>query len=138
MQLAYAFGAFWPSFLCSYALTFLNDPCNLKKKIFWFVFLSNDNLLPCNTGLDEVETRMFDILYPLCAENMANQQTLELSRVRFSAIGVTLPCVSNQEHGGVSVSPFNRPGDDIYQQTQARAKTEAASNLYFKDRFNVL
>lgn len=81
-------------FWCAYVLTFLNDPYNLKK-IFWFVFLSNDNLLSCNTGLDEVETRMFDILYPLCVENMEKQQTLELSRARFSAIGVTLPCVSN-------------------------------------------
>jgi len=32
---------------------------------------------------------------------------------------------------GVSVSPFNRPQDDIYQQTDGWAKTEAASNLNF-------
>lgn len=92
MCLGFIFFLFF--FWCSYVLTFLNDPYNLKK-IFWFVFLSNDNLLSCNTGLDEVETRMFDILYPLCVENMEKQQTLELSRARFSAIGVTLPCVSN-------------------------------------------
>lgn len=78
------------------------------------------------------------ILYPLCVENMEKQQTQEFSRVRFSAIGVTLPCVSNQKHGGVSVSPFNRPHDDIYQQTDGRAKTEAASNLNFKNCFKVL
>lgn len=45
-----------------YVLAFLNDLYNLKK-IFWFVFLSNDNLLSCNTGLDEVETRMFDCYF---------------------------------------------------------------------------
>lgn len=41
------------------------------------------------------QERLIVTLYPLCAENMAKQQTPEFSRVRFSAIGVTLPCVSN-------------------------------------------
>lgn len=75
------------------------------------------------------QERLIVTLYPLCAENMAKQQTPEFSRVRFSAIGVTLPCVSNQKHGGISVSPFNRPQDDIYQQAEGLAKTEAASNF---------
>lgn len=127
---------FFPLILSSYVLTFLNDPYNWKK-IFWFVFLSNDNLLSCNAGLDEVETRMFDILYPLCAENMENQQTLNSQGLGF--LRLVWHChVSLIRNMVASVYLLSTSPGWYLSATQARAKTEAASNLYFKNCFNVL
>lgn len=41
-------------FLCAHILEYLYH----SRKIFWFVFLPNDNLVLCSTDLDELETKM--------------------------------------------------------------------------------